>query len=595
MPSGHHALRRGGTSKPLRLLPVGSTLVSKRSLTRSGGPRPWATTRATCATSSSTSSRSSAVRRLLGTGPYEVDQDTAREILQEVAPPGRERAGRVLLGLRPQPAGLRPGRPRLGDDARVVHASRSTPTSTAASGPSTCPPSSAAPSLPPSLRWAVDEMLLGSNPAVRMFAACYGFAKLLYALGNDDQKKLAHWIVEKGWHCTMVLTEPDAGSDVGAGRTKATAERRRHLDTSPASSASSPAPSPTWSTTSCTSSSPVPRAPAPAPRACRSSSSPSSHVDLETGELGERNGVYVTNVEKKMGLKVSTTCELTFGGERARRRHPARRRPRRHRADVPRHRERPDDGRHQGDRHPVDRLPQRARLRQAARPGRRPDPDDRQDRAARHHHPPPRRAPFADDPEGVLPRACAPWCIYTACQQDIVDQAQLGSGLESSSRAPPPTSPAGSTTCCCRSSRAWAPSAPGCCWAPSRCRPSAAPASCRTTRSSSTCATPRSTPSTRAPRPSRAWTSSSARSSRDKGQALTHLATQMQEFAKDLGAPRRPPRPRPRAARAGPRGRPGHPRLHGRRADEVRPAQRRRDHQPLHRRPEHLPPAARRR
>jgi hypothetical protein len=36
-------------------------------------------------------------------------------------------------------------------------------------------------------------------------------------------------------------------------------------------------------------------------------------VDLETGELGGRNGVYVTNVEKKMGLKVSTTCELTFG------------------------------------------------------------------------------------------------------------------------------------------------------------------------------------------------------------------------------------------------------------------------------------------
>ena len=40
---------------------------------------------------------------------------------------------------------------------------------------------------------------------------------------------------------------------------------------------------------------------------------PKFHVDLETGELGERNGVYVTNVEKKMGLKVSTTCELTFG------------------------------------------------------------------------------------------------------------------------------------------------------------------------------------------------------------------------------------------------------------------------------------------
>jgi hypothetical protein len=40
---------------------------------------------------------------------------------------------------------------------------------------------------------------------------------------------------------------------------------------------------------------------------------PKYHFDLETGELGERNGVYVTNVEHKMGIKVSNTCELTFG------------------------------------------------------------------------------------------------------------------------------------------------------------------------------------------------------------------------------------------------------------------------------------------
>jgi len=40
---------------------------------------------------------------------------------------------------------------------------------------------------------------------------------------------------------------------------------------------------------------------------------PKYMFDIETGELGERNGAYVTNVEKKMGLKVSTTCELTFG------------------------------------------------------------------------------------------------------------------------------------------------------------------------------------------------------------------------------------------------------------------------------------------
>jgi hypothetical protein len=35
--------------------------------------------------------------------------------------------------------------------------------------------------------------------------------------------------------------------------------------------------------------------------------------DFTTGEPGERNGVFVTNVEHKMGLKVSATCELTLG------------------------------------------------------------------------------------------------------------------------------------------------------------------------------------------------------------------------------------------------------------------------------------------
>ena len=80
---------------------------------------------------------------------------------------------------------------------------------------------------------------------------------------------------------------------------------------------------------------------------------PKFHVDLDTGELGERNGVYATNVEKKMGLKVSTTCELTFGDNEARHRLARRRRARRHRADVQGHRIRPHDGRHEGDRHAV--------------------------------------------------------------------------------------------------------------------------------------------------------------------------------------------------------------------------------------------------
>jgi hypothetical protein len=36
------------------------------------------------------------------------------------------------------------------------------------------------------------------------------------------------------------------------------------------------------------------------------------HIN-EDGSLGEQNGVVATNLEKKMGIKGSTTCELTFG------------------------------------------------------------------------------------------------------------------------------------------------------------------------------------------------------------------------------------------------------------------------------------------
>src|SRR5258705_22154 len=48
------------------------------------------------------------------------------------------------------------------------------------------------------------------------------FAGIIYANSNETQKKIAKLMIDKGWGATMVLTEPDAGSDVGAGRAKAT-------------------------------------------------------------------------------------------------------------------------------------------------------------------------------------------------------------------------------------------------------------------------------------------------------------------------------------------------------------------------------------
>ena len=165
---------------------------------------------------------------------------------------------------------------------------------------------------PPSLKWAMNEMVLGANPAIAMFAASYSFGKLLYLLGNDEQKKLARWIVERGWHCTMVLTEPDAGSDVGAGRTKATRNADGTWNISGVKRFITSAESDMTDNVVHF----VLARPEGAGAGTKGLSLfivPKFHVDLETGELGERNGAYVTNVEHKMGLKVSTTCEITFG------------------------------------------------------------------------------------------------------------------------------------------------------------------------------------------------------------------------------------------------------------------------------------------
>jgi alkylation response protein AidB-like acyl-CoA dehydrogenase len=170
---------------------------------------------------------------------------------------------------------------------------------------------------PPSLRWAAAEMLLGSNPPAFMYMAGPGFASIVDRLGTPEQKQLAQTMVDRKWGATMVLTEPDAGSDVGAGRTRAIQQ-----------------PDGTWHIegvkrfiTSAEWDWPEnivhlvlarPEGHGPGTKGLSLFIVPKFLCNWETGELGERNGAYVTNVEKKMGIKVSTTCEVTFGEK-----HPA--------------------------------------------------------------------------------------------------------------------------------------------------------------------------------------------------------------------------------------------------------------------------------
>jgi len=251
---------------------------------------------------------------VLGTGPYEaIDTDTAREMLKEVSRLAEHELAESFQDSDRNPPVYDPQTQAVTMPASFTKSFNAYRDSgfwaidlNAELGGTVAPPS---------LRWAVNEMLLGSNPAVAMFAASYGFAKLLHALGNDDQKKLARWIVEKNWHCTMVLTEPDAGSDVGAGRTKAsqnddgtwTISGVKRFITSAESDMVDNVVHFVLAR---------PEGAGPGTKGLSLFILTKYAVDLETGELGERNGVYVTNLEKKMGLKVSTTCELTFGGEK---------------------------------------------------------------------------------------------------------------------------------------------------------------------------------------------------------------------------------------------------------------------------------------
>ncbi|HEY3996045.1 MAG TPA: acyl-CoA dehydrogenase [Mycobacterium sp.] len=166
---------------------------------------------------------------------------------------------------------------------------------------------------PPPLAWGVNELIFCANPSASFYCLGPFMAQALYAEGDEQQKQWAAEGVERGWAATMVLTEPDAGSDVGAGRSKAieqpdgtwhiegvkrfisggdvgdTAENIFHLVLA------------------------RPEGAGPGTKGLSLFYVPNYLFDPDTFELGPRNGVFVTGVEHKMGIKSSPTCELTFG------------------------------------------------------------------------------------------------------------------------------------------------------------------------------------------------------------------------------------------------------------------------------------------
>ena len=171
---------------------------------------------------------------------------------------------------------------------------------------------------PPSVQWAVHELNIGANPSAMLYSAGPKFAYALWATGNERDQHIAKIMIERQWGATMVLTEPDAGSDVGAGRTRAIpqSDGTWHIE-GVKRFITSGEHDLTENIIHLVLARPqgVGAVGGPGTKGLSLFVVPKFHFDLKTGQLsGERNGVFATNLEKKMGIKASSTCELTFGG-----------------------------------------------------------------------------------------------------------------------------------------------------------------------------------------------------------------------------------------------------------------------------------------
>ena len=257
------------------------------------------------------------IQEHLGTGPFaEADEDTTRTVLSEVNNLVSGVVADSYVDGDRNPPVFHPEKFEVTMPESVKKAVRATveagwdrislPTELGGFG------------IPPSVAWSAAELYTGANAAVFFYMAGKTFARILHVNGNEQQQKWAQIAIDRNWGSTMVLTEPDAGSDVGAGRAKAVKqddgswhiEGVKRFITGAAQDDMTEnifhlvlarPEGPDIETKSGT-------------KGLGLFFVPAHHFDPETGELtGERNGAYVTGVEHKMGIKASTTCELTFG------------------------------------------------------------------------------------------------------------------------------------------------------------------------------------------------------------------------------------------------------------------------------------------
>ncbi len=248
------------------------------------------------------------IQDYLGRGDWaDLDEDTARDILTELERLAREDFAASYVDQDRIPLELVDGEIRLPDSVKAsARAFKDGGWDRLG-----LPADMGGMPVPPSLLWATQEMLLAANTTAQFYAGAGLFARVLFSEGTEAQKDLARLWMDRQWAGTMILTEPDAGSDVGAGVTRAIDQRDGswHIEgvkrfiTSGEHDAAENIMHLVLAR---------PEGAGPGTKGLSLFLVPKFLVN-EDGSLGDRNGVYATNLEKKMGLKGSTTCEMTFG------------------------------------------------------------------------------------------------------------------------------------------------------------------------------------------------------------------------------------------------------------------------------------------
>lgn len=163
---------------------------------------------------------------------------------------------------------------------------------------------------PESVSLACTSIINGANVAFSMY---YGLAKaamnVIVKIGSDEQKtKIIPAMMSGEWGGTMCLTEPEAGSDVGAAKTAATPKDDGTYAIKGVKIFISSGDNDLYKNI-------VHLVLARTPGAPEGTKGLSLFVVQKLNDDGSNNNVKCTKIEEKMGIHGSATCEITFGGD----------------------------------------------------------------------------------------------------------------------------------------------------------------------------------------------------------------------------------------------------------------------------------------